>query len=270
MNAQERHEIPTEIDLDVAIAFNDSESKNGYYNGAGNQSAQTAVLRTYENKVIPLEKKIEILQLDGLLGGIGIENKESIDLWLCSEIASWMHGGNSARNEALPEGYIFLIADVDGLKQINGEDSQGVRRGHDMGDATLFMIGRSLAEVGRPNDKKARKGGDEFLVAISASSAVVDTMMNGESGVLERLRSSVSRGREKLIKQFYDRWPADTDQRKLGEISVGWQYLSRTEMIEMYKKFEMIPLEERTTNFTGYLTQEADNRMFINKSRVRN
>ncbi|MFC5471291.1 GGDEF domain-containing protein [Cohnella suwonensis] len=62
-------------------------------------------------------------------------------------------------------GYFLVVADLDGMKQIN--DSYG----HPMGDLALIDTARILKDVFHQSDIIGRMGGDEFVVIFSADLA---------------------------------------------------------------------------------------------------
>jgi diguanylate cyclase (GGDEF)-like protein len=75
----------------------------------------------------------------------------------------------------------LLFVDVDHLKTINDQ------RGHTAGDASLRLVGESLARTCRSRDLVARWGGDEFVVLAQWT--------NGREGLIlaQRIRETLSR-----------------------------------------------------------------------------
>lgn len=75
-----------------------------------------------------------------------------------------------------------LMVDVDHFKSVN--DTYG----HDVGDATLCRVARSIVQNIRPSDFAARYGGDEFIVLLPGATTA-DAVV-----VAERVRTGVSDG----------------------------------------------------------------------------
>lgn len=261
-----------DLAFDAATAFHKAvvagSQPADYYNS--NVDTQTAVLNTFERNVVPLQIENTELKLDGLLGSTGVESKEAMNRWLAGEVKSWTQNSRESHAKKLPQGYVFMLVDLDGLKQINGDDKQGSKRGHDMGDAALFMLGRALTSVSRVEDRIARIGGDEFLVVMEARPDSSKSMMERKGGVLDRLRGLVDAGRNELIALYGDRWPKGDGNRRLAEASVGWEFLTRDQIIEKYREFQNINEQEKMTNLAGYLSRGADAKMYEDKSRERN
>jgi diguanylate cyclase (GGDEF)-like protein/PAS domain S-box-containing protein len=78
------------------------------------------------------------------------------------------------------KGFLFLYADLDGLKAINDT------LGHQEGDLALVEAAHILREVFRESDIIARLGGDEFAVLMTEKSGASD-----EAAILSRLRESM-------------------------------------------------------------------------------
>jgi diguanylate cyclase (GGDEF)-like protein len=92
-----------------------------------------------------------------------------------------MYRLRDARREG--KGAVLLMADMDGLKQVNDT------LGHLEGDRALVEIARTLRETFREEDVIARMGGDEFAVlAIMKSDRVGDVVR----AVLTRLRARLA------------------------------------------------------------------------------
>lgn len=79
------------------------------------------------------------------------------------------------------KGFLFLYADLDGLKNINDT------LGHQEGDLALAETAHILREVFRESDIIARLGGDEFAVLMTENAGAGD-----ESAILQRLRESLA------------------------------------------------------------------------------
>jgi len=76
------------------------------------------------------------------------------------------------RPSAPPTELAVLFVDLDGFKLVND------RLGHQVGDATLIQVARSIESVVRPADTVARFGGDEFVIVAEqiATAADVDVL----------------------------------------------------------------------------------------------
>ena len=69
-----------------------------------------------------------------------------------------LHHDKSGNRKALEADFLFLMLDLDGLKQINDV------YGHMAGDRALIQVRDLLVEVCRSSDTIIRWGGDEFLI----------------------------------------------------------------------------------------------------------
>jgi len=78
------------------------------------------------------------------------------------------------------KGFLFLYADLDGLKSIN--DTYG----HQEGDMALVETARLFQEVFRESDIIARLGGDEFAAIMTENTGTGD-----EQAILNRLRQAI-------------------------------------------------------------------------------
>jgi len=88
-------------------------------------------------------------------------------------------------------GTAVLMVDVDHFKRINDE------HGHDIGDAALREVAKSLRDSTRPEDLVARYGGEEFIVALPVASS--DQAMERAERVRSLLASrAVRAGRREL------------------------------------------------------------------------
>lgn len=88
-------------------------------------------------------------------------------------------------------GFLFLYADLDGLKTINDT------LGHQEGDLALAETAGILREVFRESDLIARLGGDEFAVLMTEQTAG-----EGSMAVLARLRECIARHNARPNRSF--------------------------------------------------------------------
>jgi diguanylate cyclase (GGDEF)-like protein len=95
----------------------------------------------------------------------GLANRRGLEDWL------------SARSQLAGT---LLYVDIDRFKSVND------RFGHDVGDNTLRLVGRIIADTVRECDIAARLGGDEFLLVLSD---VCDAEMT--SSIISRITSAV-------------------------------------------------------------------------------
>lgn len=72
-------------------------------------------------------------------------------------------GEMSANAVAIGQGFTVLLADLDRFKQVND------RYGHGAGDAVLAEVANRLRRCMNPGDLLARIGGEEFLIALPAT-----------------------------------------------------------------------------------------------------
>lgn len=96
------------------------------------------------------------------------------------------------------KGFLFLFADLDGLKKINDT------LGHQEGDLALTETAHVLQEVFRESDIIARLGGDEFAVLMTENAGT-----GGKRVIMQRLRESIAEHN------------ARTDRRYVLSISAG-------------------------------------------------
>lgn len=212
-----------------------------------------------------LRARIEELQLADLVGDLGILSRRAVDLRL-RRMAERMLRGNLDEVPGLAVAY----GDLDGLKLIN--DAGGKNQGHEMGDAALVNVAEQMAKV-RPGDIVARLGnGDEFGVIMSASSSEQAKLLMlgaGErDGFVPRTQMAVASGRERLREKFGERWVADTPEKKPGNVTMGWEFLSREEFVELYKKWQAdrAGSEAGVGDFSTYVFGGADKTMFEKKT----
>ena len=265
---------PIDYGLDhlTAIAFNESQQKNNFYNGQNNRIAQTAVLDNYQDEILPLMNvnqalrvEVEDLQLADMVGDYGILNRRAIDARLQKMALRILMGSLSEFN-----GFAVAYGDVDGLKLINGIDEAD--KGHDMGDAAIVNVAEHMAQVRPSHDIIARVGGDEFVALMPASSEDEARMLmvgsDGRHGYIPRTQEAVALGRESLVEHFGERWVKDSAEKKPGNVTMGWMFLSRDQFISLFKKWQQdkANLKPGVGDFTTYVFGDADKAMFNNKT----
>jgi diguanylate cyclase len=86
----------------------------------------------------------------------------------------------AVKQKRTPSGLAFIIADIDYFKRIN--DTYG----HDIGDAVLVAVSKTIRGSIREQDGAARWGGEEFLVVLP------NTSVNDAILIAERIRKNVA------------------------------------------------------------------------------
>lgn len=131
------------------------------------------------------------------------------------------------RSERTTKGLWFLVADMDGLKQINDT------HGHPEGSAAIKMTGELLRSCLRDADILARPGGDEFTALI------IDTL----DAVAETLPDR--------IKSAFEKYNATSSKPYLLSISIG---MAKADM-------------EQTTSITELIKQADDAMYHVKRRR---
>lgn len=114
-------------------------------------------------------------RLSGVDPLTGIANLRHMRTWLAEE---------GARCDALGTNLTLFTIDLDNFKQVNDTYS------HAAGDNVLVSVARALQDTVRDVDLVARRGGDEFVVAIEHDAAVMEVHM------AERIRANIAEVRE--------------------------------------------------------------------------
>lgn len=221
-----------------------------------------------EGKVEELALERDELKFDALMGDLNILSRSALHRRLVSEVDSWIvatskqepdRRGKTA--ELIPSGFAIMILDLDGLKEINGEKTrEGVEPGHDMGDAALYALGKIAVEhVRGSHDLIARIGGDEFLVIVPERI---------QHRLIDRMRESMIVEKNALKMKHGERWPKGLtkDGRTPGEVSIGYDYKSRKEIMDI-----LIRLRKdqggKESEFITELVKMADEALFEDKAK---
>lgn len=272
MSANLKKPVDYGLDHLAAIAFNQSQQKNNYYNGQDNKPIQTALLDTYENEIVPLLQdnhslriENEDLQLADMVGDFGILNRKAIDSRL-QKMATRIIMGNLTELDGLAVAY----ADIDSLKMINGVG--GADKGHDMGDAAIVNAAEQLSRVRPDHDIVARLGGgDEFgILMLASSEKEAHKLMIGTTkrpGYIPRSQKLIDDGRRELKRHYGTRWVKDLPDKKPGNVSMGWTFLSRERFVALYKEWLQDKQNKKpgVGDFSTYVFGGADKEMFRNK-----
>jgi diguanylate cyclase (GGDEF)-like protein len=219
-----------------------------------------------ERSNFALRAQVEDLQLADLVGNFGILNRRAIDTRL-QKMAMRIIQGNLDDVQGLAVAY----GDLDGLKLINGVGGQD--KGHDMGDAAVVNVAEHMSKV-RPNqDVVARLGGgDEFGTIMKAATEDAARMLmvgkDGRDGYIQRTQKAVAEGREKLKKHFGDRWVQDLPDKKPGNVTMGWNFLTREAFVDLYNNWRRDVQNQKpgVGDFSTYVFGGADKSMFENKT----
>ncbi|HXY40238.1 MAG TPA: diguanylate cyclase [Vicinamibacteria bacterium] len=133
------HRVPVHICVRPIL------SPTGEIVGAVETFTDTSVLLEAQRRSAELERLAFIDPLTGLA------NRRFAEHELASSVAERARHGRM---------FGVLLLDVDQFKRVNDE------HGHQVGDAALSMLGRTLAGCARTDEFVARWGGEEFLVLI--------------------------------------------------------------------------------------------------------
>ncbi|TWT41767.1 putative diguanylate cyclase YegE [Phycisphaerae bacterium RAS1] len=107
----------------------------------------------------------------------GVPNRRSFESEFAGRLATLRHGGPA---------FGLVLCDIDHFKRFNDE------HGHDVGDAVLTMVARTLRHACRSGDMMARWGGEEFVI------------LTGDA-VGERVRAMAERFRSVVEHSWLDR-----------------------------------------------------------------
>jgi len=133
------HRVP------VRICVRPIRSPTGEVVGAVETFTDTSSLLEAQRRAAELERLAFIDPLTGLA------NRRFAEHELASSVAERARHGRM---------FGVLLLDIDQFKRVNDE------HGHQVGDAALRMLGRTLAGSARSDDFVARWGGEEFLVLV--------------------------------------------------------------------------------------------------------
>lgn len=219
----------------------------------------------YDKSNSSLRAQIEDYQLADLVGDYGILNRRAIENRL-QKMAKRMIMGNL--DEFL--GFAVAYGDLDGLKQINGVGGQD--KGHDMGDAAVINVAEKMSRIRPGRDIIARFSGDEFGVIMHATSREEAQMImignNEREGYIQRTQFAVEQGRQELKRHFGERWVKDLPDKKPGNVTMGWNFLSREDFINLYNNWKSDVQNNKpgVGDFSTYVFRGADISMFENKT----
>jgi len=133
------HRLP--INIRVSPVYGDG----GEIIGAVEIFSDASEWRAMKDRMAQLEKTVYLDPLTGLPNRRYLEDQLKVRL-------------EEMRRYGWPLGLVFM--DLDNFKQIND------RHGHEAGDRTLALVGRTLSATSRALDLVGRWGGDEFVALI--------------------------------------------------------------------------------------------------------
>ena len=215
-----------------------------------NQEGLDATLDAYERKLGELELD-ELLKESGVFGRRGLEAVAKME---AMRIKGRRHGA---------KGWLVVMVDMDGLKQIND------RAGHIAGDAMLVGLAEVLRKLLRETDIIGRYGGDEIVLLLSVSDykkalkAMMGTPDESYRGLERRMYAGLDKLRVDMKTRFGDKWPEDTESKKPGQASIGWHFFSAKDYLKRYRKFLKSSGENK--KFVSILIKEADEKMYSHK-----
>lgn len=255
---------------EAGTLFNATMGRNNFFRGYEN--VQSEILDVFERQVVPREREIEALraelndgQMADLVGVYGVFNRRALE-------AKLLTIAKKDKDEGDGEGILVIMGDVDSLKQLN-ETASDESEGHLIGDASLCAIAETIVGCTREGDVIARIGGDEFVVVCRAGSielarAIVEggEGSNKERGLIRRIKGGVEEKRQELKNRFGANWPED-GEKKPGQLSMGWSFLSAEELAELYQQYERNNETGETSNgdFVSMVVKNADKNMFQEK-----
>jgi diguanylate cyclase (GGDEF)-like protein/PAS domain S-box-containing protein len=133
------HRVPVSVRVSPLL------DENGTVVGAVEVFSDTGSLLACQERIVMLEEQSLLDPLTGLT------NRRGIERHIHSRLGEMKRYGN-------PFGLLFI--DLDHFKQINDT------HGHNVGDAVLRMVGRTLDRTRRPFDTVGRWGGEEFVALV--------------------------------------------------------------------------------------------------------
>ena len=133
-------------------------------------AAEMELLGIFANQAAVAIQNLQLYAIATLDPLTGAYVRRFLEIWLLRELRAAFRS---------PKPLAVLMADLDGLKQINDT------AGHLAGDQALAMMGRVLRQATRGSDVVGRFGGDEFVVLLP------DTAAAGGLRVGERLLESL-------------------------------------------------------------------------------
>jgi diguanylate cyclase (GGDEF)-like protein len=122
----------------------------------------------YYSKIIEAQRHLSMLAMTDPM--TGLYNRRHI-----LDVANY----EAVQQKRTPSGLAIIIADVDYFKRIN--DTYG----HDVGDAVLVAVSKTIRTSIREQDSAARWGGEEFLIVLP------NTSLDDAVQIADRIRKNV-------------------------------------------------------------------------------
>ena len=147
-----RTQHPCSADLRIKNHQQDTRWVHCIFSPAGSEQQTPTVegvIYDITQRKISEEQTRELAEKDSLTG---LSNRQAVDSML----------GNFSNHSSIAEkGWIMMMIDLDGFKQVN--DTYG----HEAGDEVLKVVAARLRKLVRDSDIVARLGGDEFLIVLN-------------------------------------------------------------------------------------------------------
>ena len=147
-----RTQHPCSADLRIKNHQQDTRWVHCIFSPAGSEQQTPTVegvIYDITQRKISEEQTRELAEKDSLTG---LSNRQAVDSML---------GNFSSHSSIAEKGWIMMMIDLDGFKQVN--DTYG----HEAGDEVLKVVAARLRKLVRDSDIVARLGGDEFLIVLN-------------------------------------------------------------------------------------------------------